>query len=157
MVTGVSSLCIIVEYDLKKYQELLDKLGDASLDIETVLDKFPMGAEQHRNDCYNTTRKMRDTQYKEEQFLVIESLLNQYQNERVRLTELQLDDEDKLDDAEEVRPRSSSRFGLLTHTQTHYPFADSSQVDLLTSPGLEGGNCGLGLGLNELSGQGMQS
>ena len=38
VVTGVSSLCIVAEYDLKKYRELLDKLGDASLDIEMVLD-----------------------------------------------------------------------------------------------------------------------
>ena len=157
VVTGVSSLCIVAEYDLKKYQELLDKMGDASLEIEAVLDDFPMGAEQHRNVRYNATRRTQDTQYEEEQFLVIESLLNRYQNERVRLTELQSDDKDGVDDVEETRPGTSGGFGLLSHTQTHYPFTDANQLHLLTNPGLKRDDHGLGLGMNKLTNQGLQS
>ena len=41
VITGVSSICNAKEYDLAKYKELMDKLGDASLDIESVLDEFP--------------------------------------------------------------------------------------------------------------------
>ena len=48
MVTGVSSICNLVDYDMTRYKEMLDKLGDASVDIEATLDDFPVGSEQHQ-------------------------------------------------------------------------------------------------------------
>ena len=83
VVTGVSSLCVIAEYDLRKYRKLLDQMGDASLEVEAVLDEFPHGASKHRNDRYNASRRTRDIHMEEEQFLVIESLVLRYQDERV--------------------------------------------------------------------------
>ena len=157
VVTGVSSLCVIAEYDLRKYRELLDKMGDASLEIEAVLDEFPTGAEQHRNDRYNATRRTRDTQYEEEQFLVIENLLNRYQDERVRLTELQSDDEEEVDYVEEVRPKAGEGYGLMSHTQTHYTFTEAARQPLGTSPDGGPGDLGLGLGMGEMTTQGLQS
>ena len=35
-VTGVSSLCNIAEYELDKYKDLVEKLGEASLEVDAV-------------------------------------------------------------------------------------------------------------------------
>ena len=156
VVTGVSSLCVIAEYDLKKYRELLDKLGDASVDIESVLDEFPLGAEQHKNDRYNASRRTRDTMMEEEQFLVIESLVNRYQDERVRLTDVESDDGTILDDAVEVGIGPGDGYGLLTHTQTYYPFSQHTPRAQDSAPEVVRGDQDLGLGLGELSGTEMQ-
>ena len=85
VVTGVSSLCNAAEYDLAKYKTLMDKLGDASLDVESTLDEFPRGSQHHLQDRYNASRRTRDIQYEEEQLRTIEILLLRYQEERVRL------------------------------------------------------------------------
>ena len=156
VVTGVSSLCVIAEYDLKKYRDLLDKLGDASVDIEAVLDEFPIRAQQHRNDRYNASRRTRDTAMEEEQFLVMESLVNRYQEQRSRLTDVESDDGTILDDAVDVCPPTGDGFGLLTHTRTHYPFTERTQRDQGSAPDVETGDEGLGLGLGELSGIELQ-
>ena len=39
-VTGVSSLCNAAEYELDKYKELVEKLGEASLEVDATLDQF---------------------------------------------------------------------------------------------------------------------
>ena len=76
-----------------------------------VLDGFPTGAEQHRNDRFNSSRRTRDTQCEEEQFLVIENLLNRYQDERVRLHELQSEGEDQEGDEVATEERAEKRAG----------------------------------------------
>ena len=42
VVTGVSSMCNVIEYDLSKYKELVEALGEASIDVEAALDDFPI-------------------------------------------------------------------------------------------------------------------
>ena len=154
-VTGVSSICAIAEYDLKRYRDLLDSLGDASLEVEAVLDDFPSGAEQHRNDRYNATRRTRDIQYEEEQFVVIENLVNRYQEERVRLVDVESDGEDDVDDAVDVGslPRGPSlaseiELGSLTNTQTHFiaPFLTQGATIRVEPPDETSDDLGLGLG-----------
>ena len=161
-VTGVSSICAIAEYDLKRYRDLVDALGDASLEVEAVLDDFPAGAEQHRNDRYNATRRTRDIQYEEEQFLVIEELVGRYQEERVRLVDVQSDDEEDLDDAVDVGslPQGQDQtagieLGALTDTQTHFitPFLPSDAVVRLEPPEEVDDDLGLGLGSQGLTGE----
>ena len=151
VVTGVSSLCNIVDYDLKKYRELLDQLADASIEVEATLDDFPAGAPQHLNHRYNASRRTRDTANEEEQFLVIEALLTRYQEERVRLHDVDSDDEEPRDDAVDAGRSGAEGFGLTSYTQTHYPFSDMNQPEGIIPP-TEGAapqldNLGLGLGL----------
>ena len=79
---------------MAKYKELMDKLGDASLDIESVLDEFPTGSHHHQQDRYNASRRTRDTLNEEEQLRTIEILLLRYQEERVRLDDVLSDGEE---------------------------------------------------------------
>ena len=57
VVTGVSSVCNAKDYDITKYKELMDLLGEASLDIEGVLDDFPHGTNHHHQDRFNASQK----------------------------------------------------------------------------------------------------
>ena len=41
VVTGVSSLCDIAEYDLTQYRGLLERLGESSLEVEAILGRVP--------------------------------------------------------------------------------------------------------------------
>ena len=75
VVTGISSMCNVIDYDLTAYRNLVDKLGEASLDVEGVLDEFPMGSSQHLNDRYNASRRTCDAQVENEVLLIIEGLL----------------------------------------------------------------------------------
>ena len=120
--TGVSSLCDIIDYDLAKYKDYLDKLGDASLEVEAVLDEFPVGSEKHLNDRFNATRRTKDIQVEEDQFGVIEMLLNRYQDHRARLRDVFDDDEEIPDDAVDVAQADVSPWGLLTQTNTLHQF-----------------------------------
>ena len=156
-VTGMSSLCNIVEYDLGKYRSLLDQLGEASVDIEEVLDDFPVEATQHKNDMFNASRRTRDIENEEERFMVIESLLNQYQNEWVRLHDVLSDGEDDgVDDTVDISLNQPEGFGLLTHTLTYYPFSDTDHSinpgRLVGEEGPELQSLGLGLGLSNPQG-----
>ena len=158
--TGVSSICNAKEYNLGKYKELMDKLGDASLDIESVLDEFPTGSHHHQQNRYNATRRTRDTLNEEEQLRTIEILLLRYQDERVRLDDVLSDGEEGGDDAVEVRDdgrRSTETvapFGLLSQTSTHYQFNSPAPAGLDMGPNartVEGGPeeqaWGFGLGV----------
>ena len=121
MVTGVSSVCNIIDYDLDKYRRLVDELGEASLSVEAALDDLPANAEQHSNDIYNATRRTRDVENEEEQLLKIEGMLNRYQEQRARLTELASEDEETPNDAVDVGLFAAQEpFGLTSGTQIHY-------------------------------------
>ena len=80
VVTRVSSICNVVEYDLGKYKELVERLGEASLDIESTLDTFPAGAPEHTNDRFNQDRRNRDIQHEDGQLRIIETLLTRFQD-----------------------------------------------------------------------------
>ena len=126
-VTGVSSLCNIAEYELDKYKDLVEKLGEASLEVDAVLDQFPAGSEEHRNGRFNQSRRERDIRCEDEQLMLIESLLNRYQEQRVRLRDVHSDSEDGgIDDAVEVSAGASGGYGLLSRTETHYTFGGQS-------------------------------
>ena len=107
---------------MSKYKELMDKLGEASLEIEGVLDDFPTDQ--------NTTSKTDTTLQGEREILImkrnnwgtIENLLLRYQEQRVRLYEVGTDDEDGRDDAVAVGSREPTPFGLMSQTSTHYQF-----------------------------------
>ena len=160
VVTGVSSVCNIADYDLRKYRDLLDKLGEDSVDIEAALDELPSGAPQHANDRYNTLRRTRDIHMEEAQFATIEAMLYRYQEERVRLADVLSDGEDDSNDAVDVGPGLSPPdldqpfgFGLTSHTQTHYPFLATNipeGFNTLVPPQDPGpDDLGLGLGLGQ--------
>ena len=152
VVTGVSSMCNLVEYDMGPYKDMLEKLSDASLDVETTLDDFPAGAEQRANERFSQTRRMRDLSNEEEQMLVIERLVGRYQEQHVQLAGLESEDEEVEDDAVEVTHSSPPEaFGLVSRTNTHYTF------DQLPPPGTErsddtlaGVTEAMGFDLNEL-------
>ena len=120
--TGVSSLCNVIDYDLAKYKELMDKLGDASLEVEAVLNEFPVGSDKHVNDRFNASRRTRDIEVEEDQFATIEMLLNRYQEHRVRLRDVLGSDDEDEDDAIDVGRSVPAPFGLLTQTNTLHQF-----------------------------------
>ena len=102
-VTGVSSICNAAEYELDKYKDLIEKLGEASLEVDATLDQFPAGSAEHANDRFNQERRERDLRCEDEQLVLIETLLSRYQEERVRLRDVHSDEEDgDVDDAVEV-------------------------------------------------------
>ena len=128
-VTGVSSICNIADYDLGKYRQLLEKLGDCSLEIESVLDDFPAEASQHSNDRFNKDRRERDVRNEDEQLVLIEALVYKYQEERNRLDEVETDVEDEVpDDAVNVGDQVMAQYGLLTQTNTHYAFDGAGRM-----------------------------
>ena len=128
-VTGVSSICNIADYDLGKYRQLLEKLGDCSLEIESVLDEFPAEASQHSNDRFNKDRRERDVRNEDEQLVLIEALVYKYQEERNRLDEVETDVEDEVpDDAVNVGDQVVAQYGLLTQTNTHYAFDGAGRM-----------------------------
>ena len=158
VVTGVSSVCNAKEYDMSKYKELMDKLGEASLDIEAVLDDFPHGSNHHQQDRYNATRRTRDIDNEEEQLRTIENLLLRYQEQRVRLDEVGSDDEDGRDDAVAVGSREPTPYGLMSQTSTHYQFNTPAPQGLPLQHNVGGDGIGredsalgfgLGIDLNE--------
>ena len=136
VVTGVSSLCNVREYELGKYKGLMDQLGEASLDIEAVLDEIPAGSHHHQQDRYNATRRTRDIQNEEDQLRTIEILLMRYQDERSRLDDLISDGEDEGNDAVEVQDDTAppagmvAPYGLLSQTSTHYQFNSPAPAGL---------------------------
>ena len=135
-VTGVSSLCNIAEYELDKYKDLVEKLGEASLEVDAVLDQFPAGSEEHVNGRFNQARRERDICCKDEQLMLIENLLGRYQEQRVRLRDVHSNSEDGgIDDAVEVSAEVSGGYGLLSRTETHYTFGGRIQPEgfVLTS------------------------
>ena len=112
-VTGVSSLCNAAEYDLEKYKELVERLGEASLEVDATLDQFPPGSVERTNDRFNQERREKDIRAEDENLMVIDSLLSRYQEERVRLRDVHSDDEDGgVDDAVEVGAGVSGGYGL---------------------------------------------
>ena len=129
IVTGVLSTCNLMSYDITKYRELLEKLEEASLEIETTLDDFPAGADQHSNERFSQARQTRDLACKEENLVLIEALLGRYQEQRVRLTDVQSDGEDGEDDAVEVEAGPLSPFGITSATMSHYTFESLLQRD----------------------------
>ena len=115
----------------------MDKLGDASLEIESTLDTFPAGSDKHDNDRFSSARRQRDIMNEDEQLMLIETLLVRYQEERARLRELEEDDQSVRDDAvdvgqgldaagdDPVSPLAApGRFGLQLDTHTHLQFGD---------------------------------
>ena len=76
VVTGVSSLCNIMEYNLNKYKDLMDKLGETSLEVESVLDDFPTGSHHPQRERFNASRRTRDIHMEEDQLRTIEILLH---------------------------------------------------------------------------------
>ena len=80
VVTGISSGCNLVDYDIGKYRELVDRLGDVSVEIESTLDDFPVGSEVHRNDRFSQARRERDILNEDESLAKIEILLGRYQD-----------------------------------------------------------------------------
>ena len=122
VVTGVSSVCNVIEYELTKYKELMDKLGEASLEVESVLDDFPTGSHHPQRERYNATRRTRDIHMEEDQLRTIEILLERYQEERVRLQDVGSDLDSVVNDAVEVHAEPVAPFGLMSQTNTHYQF-----------------------------------
>ena len=160
VVTGVSSICNAVEYDLTKYKLLMDKLGEASLDVESTLDEFPRGSNHHQQDRYNASRRTRDIENEEEQLRTIEILLLRYQEERVRLDDVLSDAEDEGNDAVEVRDDQETPaepvapYGLMSQTNTHYQFNSPAPAGLdvasradVPAGGGEEQDLGFGLGV----------
>ena len=104
VVTGISSGCNLVDYDISKYRDLVDKLGDVSVDIESTLDGFPLGSDIQRNDRFSRERRDRDIANEDESLSRIESLLNRYQEQTSRLDDVRSDGEDDVpNDAVSVR------------------------------------------------------
>ena len=126
VVTSIASIQDIIEYDLSEYKRLLERLEDASLEIEAVLDEFPARSEKHCNDRYNIDRRDRDARNEEEQWLTIEALLRRQQEHIVRLQDVWSDEEDGLDDAVDVAREPARPYGLMSHTNTLYPIGAES-------------------------------
>ena len=155
-VTGISSLCNAAEYDLGKYKELVERLGEASLEVDATLDQFPAGAAEHSNNRFNQERRERDIRCEDEQLMLIDTLLSRYQEERVRLRDVHSDEEDGgIDDAVEVGPGG---YGLTSQTETHYVFGGRNQPEgFALDPGQDAGvpllgdDLGLGLGAGDAS------
>ena len=158
-VTGVSSICNAADYELGKYKELVEKLGEASLEVDAVLDQFPAGAEEHSNARFSQARRERDIRCEDEQLMVIDSLLSRYQEQRVRLFDVRSDGEDGVvDDAVDVAEDAPGGYGLVSRTETHYTFGGQAQpegVELRPGPEEElqpgGDDFGLGLGAGDFS------
>ena len=141
-VMGVSSICNIADYDLGKYRLLLEKLGDCSLEVESILDEFPTGTNQHSNDRFNKDRRERDVRNEDEQLFLIEALVSKYQEERNRLDEVETDLEDEVpDDAINVGDQVVAQYGLLSRTNTHYAFDGAGRLpgglDITQGGGME--------------------
>ena len=130
VVTGVSSVCNVIEYELTKYKELMDKLGEASLEVESVLDDFPSGSHQPQRERYNATRRTRDIHMEEDQLRTIEILLDRYQDERVRLQDVGSDLDSVVNDAVEVHAEPGAPYGLMSQTNTHYQFGTPAPAGL---------------------------
>ena len=147
VVTGISSGCNLVDYDIAKYRELVDKLGDVSVEIESTLDTFPAGSDIQRNDRFSQTRRERDLANEDEALSRIEILLSRYQEQTSRLDDVRSDGEDDApNDAVSVRggestpPRDEEpihpgvqppgaahgRYGLMSQTNHLYPFDDEA-------------------------------
>ena len=135
VVTGVSSACNVAEYNIGKYKELVEKLGDTSVEIKSILDRFPAGADQQRNDSFSSSRRERDITNEDEQLMIIETLLGRYKEQRERLRELASDEEETpeqvvvrgveegLQPDDPVSPvAAEARFGLMTETNTRNYF-----------------------------------
>ena len=69
--------------------------------------------------------------------MLIESLLNRYQEQRVRLRDVHSDSEDGgIDDAVEVSAGAPGGYGLLSRTETHYTFGGPVQPEgFVLTPG----------------------
>ena len=160
VVTGVSSVCNAMEYDLTKYKLLMDKLGEASLDVESTLDEFPSGSHHHQRDRYNASRRTRDIENEEDQLRTIEILLLRYQEERVRLDDVLSEGEDDGNDAVELQDddcapsEPSAPWGLMSRTNTHYQFNSPAPAGLDVEPsagapagGVDEQDLGFGLGV----------
>ena len=80
VVTGISSACYLPDYDLTSYREMVDKLGDVSLDIESTLDEFPAGADPRQNERFSSERRDRDVVNEEEQLTVLSTLVLRTRN-----------------------------------------------------------------------------
>ena len=148
IITGVSSGCNLVDYDITKYCELVDKLGDVSIEIESTLDTFPAGSDIQRNDRFSQARRDRDIANEDESLSIIETLLNRYQEKTSRLDDVRSDGEDEApNDAVSVRGGSSpprhedratpvvhppeenaGRFGLMSQTNRLYPFGEETDL-----------------------------
>ena len=103
VVTGVSSGCNLADYDISKYKEMVDKLGDLSVEIESTLDGFPAGSGMHQNDQFSQARRDRDLANEDESLAMIETLLSRYQEQTNRLDDVRSDGEEEIqDDAVEV-------------------------------------------------------
>ena len=151
-VTGVSSICNAADYELDKYKELIEKLGEASLEVDATLDQFPAGSTVHANDRFNQGRRERDLLCEDEQLVLIETLLNRYQEERVRLRDIHSDDEDgDVDDAVEVQGGPPGGYGLMSQTETHYTFGNHRVPEGFTLGLVPDGDHGLGLGAGDAS------
>ena len=138
----------------------MDKLGEASLDVESTLDEFPRGSHHHQQDRYNASRRTRDIENEEEQLRTIEILLLRYQEERVRLDDVLSDGEDEGNDAVEVRDDQEAPaepiapYGLMSQTNTHYQFNSPAPAGLdvasradVPAGGGEEQDLGFGLGV----------
>ena len=124
VVTGVSSACYLPDYDMTNYREMVDKLGDMSLDIESTLDEFPAGADPRQNERFSSERRERDVANEEEQLTVLSTLVLRYQEQNARLQEIDSDDDGPVDDAVDVSTLDPATYGIFSHTNTHYTFGD---------------------------------
>ena len=155
--TSIASIHDIIEYDLTDYKGLLERLEEISLEIEAVLDDFPAKSDKHVNDRYNLDRRSRDARNEEEQWLAIGTLLHRQQEHTVCLRDVGSEDEDGLDDAVDVSGERERPYGILSHTNTHYPLGDAPALGTPLQPtgadGLEDSDSqdwlGLGFGLGE--------
>ena len=109
---------------------------------------FRPGRSSIETTALTRSRRTRDTQCEEEQFLVIENLLNRYQDERVRLHELQSEGEDQEGDEVATEERARSELEILTRTQTQFiaPFLTTDTPTTQEVPTTEIDDLGLGLG-----------
>ena len=124
VVTGISSACYLPDYDLTNYREMVDKLGEVSLDIESTLDEFPAGADPRQNERFSSERRERDVANEEEQLTVLSTLVLRYQEQDARLQEMDSDGDGPVDDAVDVATLDPAAYGIFSHTNTHYAFGD---------------------------------
>ena len=124
VVTGISSACNLPDYDLTSYREMVDKLGEVSLDIESTLDEFPAGADPRQNERFSTERRERDVANEEEQLTVLSTLVLRYQEQDARLQEMDSDGDGPVDDAVDVATLDPTAYGIFSHTNTLYAFGD---------------------------------
>ena len=78
-ITGVSSVIDMVKVDFDRYQELVNNLREAGLDVDAVLDQFPPMHPVHLNPRYSREERELDCENEKASFSQIQDILQCFQ------------------------------------------------------------------------------